>query len=118
MAETAENSISYPAKDLLSNAGKPEPPSFTDSAIAILLDPYISKAINDYYGEPTQYALYDAKVVCITRYPFDFVYTVTVAVPTFHGPHNPPYGLETMTFIIKPGGKVTLDKYEHKDVEP
>lgn len=93
-----------------------EKPSATDSAIAILLSPYIDKAIEDYYGERTQYALYDAKVNSITQVGRNFVYKIIISVPTFHGPHNPPYGLEIMTFTIKSGGLVTLDNYEHKDV--
>lgn len=93
-------------------------PSATDSAIAILLYPHIDKAIQDYFGKPTQFALYDAYVNNITRVDTDFIYRITIAVPTFHGPHNPPYGLEIMTFRIEPGSVVILEKYEHKDVMP
>lgn len=90
-------------------------PSPTDSAIAILLFPYIDKAIQNYFGEPTQYALYDAKVNSITQVGTNFIYKIIITVPTFHGPHNPPYGLETMTFIIK-SGDIVLEEYIHKNV--
>ena len=90
-------------------------PSSIDSVIALLLYPHIDKAIQNYFGEPTQFALYDAKVDKIARVGTDFRYQVTITVPTFHGPHNPPYGLEIMTFKIEPSG-VTLDNYVHKDI--
>jgi len=90
-------------------------PSATDSAIAVLLQPHIDKAIEDYFGERTQYALYDAKVDSVTQAGTNFVFQIVITIPTFHGPHNPPYGLETMTFTVKPGGIVILEKYEHHD---
>lgn len=90
-------------------------PSPKDSAIIILLYPNITEAINNYFGEPTQVALYDATVNSVIKENTFFRYRVSVTVPTFHGPHNPPYGLETMTFQIKPGS-VILEEYVHKDV--
>ena len=89
-----------------------------DSVILILLSPYIDKAIDEYYGEFRQNALYDAKIDLIERNGTDFSYTVTVSVPTFDGPHNPPYGLETIVFSLKPGGKVTTLDYRHTDLVP
>jgi len=97
--------------------------SEANSTIINLLNPYIDNAIKEYYrdtiildymGQPTatQTALYDAKVNQIVRIDDSFSFKVTVTVPTFHGAHNPPYGLEKMTFIIQPGG-VTLINYEH-----
>lgn len=90
-------------------------PSPKDFAILILLYPHIDKAIQDYYGEPTQSALYDATVNFVLKANSNFQYRISVSVPTFHGPHNPPYGLETMTFLVKPG-EVVLEEYIHKDV--
>lgn len=118
-AEAAQSysSESFTAGALPTQQAKPaKEPSLTDSAIALLLDEHIYNAIRNYFGEPTQYALYDAKVNGITRPGTDFTFEITVSVPTFHGPHNPPYGLETMTFRVKPGGNITLIKYEHKDI--
>ena len=84
------------------------------ATIALLLNPYIGVAIDDYFGEPTQYALYDATVKEISQVKKDFIYKITISVPTFHGAHNPPYGIETMTFTIQSGGAV-LNDYVHQD---
>lgn len=96
------------------HTNKNQKPSSTDSVIALLLYPHIDKAIQNYFGKPTQFALYEAKVNSINQIGTDFSYQVTITVPTFYGPHNPPYGLETMTFTIETYG-VTLDNYVHKD---
>lgn len=92
-----------------------EEPSLTDSAIALLLYTHIDEAIQDYYGERTQFALYDAVVNNISRVGNNSSYNIIISVPTFHGAHNPPYGLETMTFTVKTGGIVILKEYVHKD---
>jgi hypothetical protein len=89
--------------------------SYKDSVIAILLNSFIEKAINDYYGEPTQYSLYEATVKETNRINTDFAFKITISVPTFHGAHNPPYGLETMTFSVIPGQIVKLENYKHTD---
>lgn len=85
------------------------------AVIALLLNPYIRVAIDNYFGEPTQYALYDATIKEISQVNNDFIYKVTISVPTFHGAHNPPYGIETMTFTIRSGGAV-LNDYVHQNV--
>lgn len=85
-----------------------------DSVIALLLDPHIRAAIYDYYGKPMQYALYDSTINKITQVDNDFVYRVTISVPTFEGAHNPPYGIEIMTFTVRPGGIVELNNYVHQ----
>ncbi len=119
-ADAAEDiSLAESATTLtLQSYEKEKKPSTTDSAIAVLLQPHLDSAIEDYFGKRTQYALYDAKVDRISQVGTDFIFQIVITVPTFHGPHNPPYGLETMTFTIKSGGIVILDKYEHKDVKP
>lgn len=116
-ANAADISYPEPATQVISQIN-PKKPSETDSVIAILLDPYIDKAVREYYGKIKQTALYDAKVDYITQVDSNFIYKVTITVPTFTGAHNPPYGLETITFTVAPGGVVTLDDYEHKDVAP
>ena len=102
--------------ELSENIACSDKPNPSDSVLAILLSPYIDQAIQQHFGEPMQYALYDAKVESIAAVGSDFVYKVVISVPTFYGPHNPPYGLETLTFIIKPGGSVILDAYKHTDL--
>ncbi len=91
--------------------------SAADSVIIILLYPYITEAINDYFGQPTQWALDGSQINFITKLTTDYLYRISITVPTFHGPHNPPYGLETMTFSIK-ASDVILEEYTHKDVKP
>jgi len=84
------------------------------AVIAILLNPHIMTAVEKYFGEPTQYALYDAAIKKISQAGHNFAYKVTISVETFHGPHNPPYGIETMTFSVSPLG-VVLNNYIHQD---
>lgn len=88
----------------------------TDSVIALLLYDNIDSAIQTYYGQPTQFALYNAKILMIEKIDNSFSFDVLLEVPTFHGAHNPPYGLEKMKFAIKPGN-VELKEYTHIDVE-
>lgn len=122
---TENTVVTVPACHLLKHeTTTPLPPinqnslSGAEAVIAVLLSPYIDKAVDEYFGEPTQNALYDAKIAKIVRDGTDFSYIVTVSVPTFHGPHNPPYGLETIVFSLKPGGKVTKVGYRHTDINP
>ena len=53
------------------------------------------------------------KIIDIKRDERQDTYYLTVQAISFRGAHNPPYGLETMTFKI-PGFQVV--KYEHKDI--
>lgn len=86
-----------------------------ESAIALLLYDNIDNAIQTYCGQPTQFALYNAKILMIERIDNSFGFDVIIDVPTFHGAHNPPYGIERMKFAIKPGD-VELKEYRHIDV--
>lgn len=92
-----------------------------------LLNPYVYKIIDEKVGKDRSYALYDAKIISIARNVpgetpeekkynegvYDF--TVKVQYRTFVGAHNPPLGLETLTFKIDPG-EVTLLHFNHKDL--
>ena len=42
-------------------------------------------------------------------------YEVVIRVETFNGPHNPPYGVETMTFHIGPLDAARLVDFDHQD---
>ena len=86
-----------------------------ENVVLILLYDNIDKAIQDYYGRPTQFALYDSKITKSKQIGNEFSYILTVEVPTFSGPHNPPYGLEILTFSVSPG-KTVLKSYEHKEI--
>ena len=69
-------------------------------------------AVETYYGEPRQY--WNDKILCIKKVPNTPYYEVVMQVETFFGPHNPPYGIETMTFYIS-YGDVQLKNYKHED---
>jgi len=68
-------------------------------------------AIEDYYGEPRQY--WKDNIISVQKVPNSSYYEVVMQVETFYGPHNPPYGIETMTFYVS-YGEVMLKKFEHK----
>lgn len=79
--------------------------------------PYISKSIENYYGEPRQFDLWDAKIINIKRLtPGSFNFEITISVNTFKGPHNPPYGLETVTIRLDDTGTHVVD-FQHKDIK-
>ena len=80
-----------------------------------LLYPYISKGIDDYYGEPRQYM--DAKVLSIERLKEgQFYFKIVIQAITFVGPHNPPYGLETVTIQQDVHGIRVID-FKHEDLK-
>jgi len=68
-------------------------------------------AIKEYYGEPRQY--WEDKIISVQKVS-GTPYEVVMQVETFYGPHNPPYGLETMIFHID-YGEIKLIKFEHQD---
>lgn len=70
------------------------------------------EAIEEYYGEPRQY--WRDKILSVQRVPNSGNYKVVMQVETFYGPHNPPYGIETMTFYIGLG-KIQLHEFKHQD---
>jgi hypothetical protein len=69
-------------------------------------------AIEDYYGEPRQY--WKDSILSIREVPDSPYYEVVMKAETFYGPHNPPYGIEIMTFYVS-YGNVELKSFEHKD---
>lgn len=85
----------------------------TDLLIRIF-SPYIGKAIENYYGEPRQFDLWNAKILKINRLQQgSFNFEIKISVKTFKGPHNPPYGLETTTIRIDDFGIRVID-FKHK----
>lgn len=73
------------------------------------LYPYISSAVDKYYGYPKQFDLYDAKIISIKKTPEKFEYEIIVQVETFTGAHNPPRGIETITILTSPIGTKTIN---------
>lgn len=89
-----------------------KPPEVMEQTILRLLFTPVYDAIKDYYGEPRQY--WQDKLLSIQKVPNGPYYEAVMQVETFFGPHNPPYGLETLTFYIS-YGKVELKSFIHAD---
>lgn len=85
----------------------------SEQVILRLLYQPTTAAVDDYYGEPRQY--WQQEVLSVLKVPESPYYEVVIRVETFHGAHNPPYGLETMTFYIGPLDKVQLISFDHQD---
>lgn len=84
-----------------------------EETILALLTDNTFDAVRDYYGEPRQYM--NVKLLSvqkISEYPN--LLEVVVQVNTFYGAHNPPYGIETITFHIQYDG-VKLIRFDHQD---
>ena len=98
-------------------AGETNPDPYQRIVITMLY-PDIDKAIQTYYGETIRgYDLYDAKIGKLECLQGWSKFSVTVQVVSFYGPHNPPYGLECMTFYVSLGEEPKLIQYEHKNME-
>ena len=76
-----------------------------------LLNPYIEKAIEDYYGYYRRYEIGDSQLEILDRK--GNVFTVKVKVDTFEGAHN-NYYTEILVFTVTPT-TVTIDNYSHSD---
>ncbi len=86
-----------------------------DQVILRLLYQPTAAAVEEYYGEHRQY--WRQEVLNVQKVPESPYYEVVIRVETFHGAHNPPYGLETMTFYIGPLDNVRLVKFDHQAEE-
>lgn len=98
----------------LSFNGNPLPPYVYKNAlykeyILSSLYPHIRRAIEEYYGESRQYM--NAEILDIKKENGN--YELKVRVTTFMGPHNPPYGLETMT-IVNDGSGIYVKDFIHE----
>lgn len=93
--------------------GSTEPSSEAaeQTILRLLFDP-VHDSIENYYGEPRQYM--NDKILSIHKVPDAPYYEVVMQVETFWGAHNPPYGIETITFYVS-YGKVELKEFEHQD---
>lgn len=89
------------------------PQDAVEQVILRLLHQPVREAVNDYYEGPRQY--WEQKVLSVQKVPQSLYYEVVIRVETYFGPHNPPYGLETMTFYVGPLDAVQLVKFEHQD---
>lgn len=89
------------------------PQDAMEQVILRLLHQPVKEAVNDYYNGPRQY--WEQEVLSVQKIPQSPYYEVVIRVETFYGPHNPPYGLETMTFHVGPLDAVRLVNFEHQD---
>ena len=81
--------------------------------LRLLYHPTVA-AVEEYYGERRQY--WRQEIIDVQKLPESPYYKVIIQVETFHGAHNPPYGLETMTFYIGPLDNVQLVNFDHRAV--
>lgn len=89
------------------------PQDAMEQVILRLLHQPVKEAVNDYYNEPRQY--WEQEVLSVQKVPQSPYYEVVIWVETFYGAHNPPYGLETMTFYVGPLDAVRLVNFDHQD---
>lgn len=83
-----------------------------DAAEQVILQP-IREAVNDHYDGLRQY--WKQEVLSVEKVSQSPYYQVVIQVETLCGPHNPPYGLETMAFHIDLMGTVQLIGFDHRD---
>ncbi|MDQ0876064.1 hypothetical protein QFZ77_004723 [Paenibacillus sp. V4I3] len=92
--------------------GAPTEKVLKDSLFALLY-PYVSEAVNNYYGKRKQF--WNEKIIDIKeqgRYRI----LVKVQLETFEHSHGPPYGEDLITFRVELG-KATVTDYNHKGDE-
>ncbi|XMB67817.1 DUF3888 domain-containing protein [Mycoplasmatota bacterium zrk1] len=103
--------LSIIATQITTNATNQEP-KYKDvyDTLITTLYPYIREEISNYYGYNKQLMLYsvDLDIKRVSGYSFE----VEVKVRTFEHAHNPPHGIETITFSVSPSG-VELLEYDH-----
>lgn len=71
-----------------------------EQVILRLLYQPTAAAVEECYGEHRQYWRQEA--LNVQKVPESPYYEVVIRAETFHDVHNPPCGLETMTFYIGP----------------
>lgn len=83
--------------------------------ILALLAPNVMETITEYYGEPRQLDLSNAKVLDIKRTKEEsFYFIVTIRVRTCDRGRNPKYGVETITLTNTNKGIKAVD-FSHED---
>jgi hypothetical protein len=87
----------------------------SNDTIRSLIYPYITDSINKYYGgNGPQFELSKAKLSITQPDPEIFSFIITAQVITFVGPHNPPYGIETVIIETSPLGTKVID-FKHEE---
>lgn len=80
--------------------------------LRLLHQPTVS-AVDTYYGEHRQY--WQQELLSVQKIPQSPYYEVIIQVETFCGAHNPPYGIEAMTFHVGISGEAQLVSFDHQD---
>lgn len=96
-------------------AAEEEPQGLSAAAeqvILRLLHQPTTAAVEEYYGGHRQY--WRQEVLNVQKVPESPYYEVVIQVETFYGAHNPPYGLETLTFYIGPLDNIQLASFVHQ----
>ncbi len=80
----------------------------------VFLDPYIEKAVEDYYGIPYAVAPYMTKVLSIERpnRGRTFAFLIKLEILPYTGPHN-TVGKDHITIRVQAGPEVKVEKFEH-----
>jgi hypothetical protein len=90
-----------------------------NDAFITLLSPHIDKTVKEYYSKyniSKSFGLYGVEINDIKRLrEGSYIFRVIVQVETYVGAHNPPWGLETITFLISSGG-VSLEEFKHQEL--
>lgn len=89
-----------------------QPSNLYEEFILTSLSSNILEAIKKHHGDYKQY--WQDKIICLKRQGDTRLFDITVEIETFEGAHNPPYGLETITFRQDIDGLHIFD-YQHKD---
>lgn len=107
---------SKPKPEALNNSSSiNESSDLNKNAILSLICPYITDSINKYYGgNGPQFDLHKAKLSITQPDPELFTFIITAQVITFVGPHNPPYGIETVTIESRPSETKVID-FKHEE---
>ncbi|AVP62701.1 DUF3888 domain-containing protein [Clostridium sporogenes] len=109
----------YPNDSLINACNINKDQSYTKLENDLLIrvfSPYIAKSIENYYGEPRQFDLWDAKIINIKQLGSEsFNFEIIISVTTFKGAHNPPYGLETVTIKLDDSGTHIIN-FNHQDI--
>lgn len=88
-------------------------PNYCDEALLSFAYPYITKAVNEYYGTIKQFDLFDAKILSIDKPSEAFTFRVMIQINTFTGAHNPPRSTDTITIETSPESTKVIN-FTHK----
>lgn len=84
---------------------------YLENILLSVLYPYIQEPVTKHYGEVRQF---DASIISIK--PIGLAHEIQVQASTFVGPHNPPYGLDTITLLLD-GSNIKVIDFKHKDLD-